>query len=161
MYVVRDGDVIFYVGVSQSPRFRLCQHLGIAGPHSFYRSPEKFIADVEAGKADVLGCSQVGRCILDNAPNSLQWAFDIYEQADASAVLQREDPTRRPSPQNWYSQRTWVEDALIRELRPYLNRMGNPHERELPEKYVRESDVNPYSEKLTACFGFKRLESEN
>ena len=147
VYVARDGAVIFYVGVSNDPTFRLCQHLGIAGGWSSYTYPrKKLIQGMEKRDLSIFAIagfrgSQLGTCILNNAPESLEWSFDIYEKEDAIAVIKR-SPLAIAFPRmlelmevNWYEQRTLVENALIEELKPYLNVMDNAHERNLPEKY--------------------------
>lgn len=92
VYVVRDGEVIFYVGISKDPTFRLCQHLGIADGWDTYTYPRKnLIQDMETGKRDagIVMCSSIGLCIRENAPDSLDWSFDIYEQQDAIDVIKR------------------------------------------------------------------------
>lgn len=143
VYVVRDGKVIFYVGISQSPTFRICQHVGIADAHSLYCSPQKFIEEMGTGKTEIykLSCSQVGSCIIDNAPDSLSWSFDIYEKSDAIETMSRAGYFEIfPNllllmEQDWYDQRTLVEDELIKTLKPCLNRIGNVNGTPLPEKY--------------------------
>ncbi len=148
VYVVRDGDVIFYVGISRDPTFRLCQHLGIAdGWNAYTYSRKRLIQDMENG-ADTSGFfgSQVGACILNNAPESLGWSFDIYEKEDTIAVIKRTNLAQafprmlEMMEVNWYEQRTIVENALIEELKPCLNSSNNAHERNIPEKY--KSGVN-------------------
>lgn len=144
VYVVRDGEVIFYVGVSNDPTYRLAQHVGIASARNVYLYPrKKFLQDMEEGKADLstLPCSPVGACIRSNAPASLEWSFDIIEQADALAVVTRAGLTQQfprllaMMERDWSEQRTMVESALIEELQPYLNDRLNAHERPLPSHY--------------------------
>src|SRR6266704_664484 len=140
VYVVRDGDVIFYVGASQDPTFRLCQHLGIADAWSYSYSRKRLIQDMQSG-ADTSGFfgSQVGICLLNNAPESLAWSFDIYEKEDAIAVIKRTDLAQAFTRMlemmevSWHDQRTIVENALINELKPCLNSNNNAHERNIPD----------------------------
>jgi hypothetical protein len=90
-----------------------------------------------------LRCAQLGDCIRSNAPESLDWSFDVYEKDDAIAVIQRTAlPKKLPHllemmEHSWYEQRSIVESALIQELKPYLNNQLNGHERDLPERYQR------------------------
>jgi hypothetical protein len=155
VYVIRDGEVIFYVGISGDPQFRLAQHLGLADSHNRYFTPvEAFIKRMETGKSEMLdafrlGASPVGDCIIDNAPTSLDWLFDIYEKEDALAVLDHAGMlTQFPHLHkmmeiNWYEQRSLVETNLIDQLRPCLNRMGATHySNPIPEKYVRTKIAN-------------------
>lgn len=153
VYVVRDGDVIFYVGVSRDPAFRLCQHLGIADGWSTYTYPrDKFLYGLEKEPEAIARAgfrmSQVGRHILDNAPDSLAWAFDIYEQEDAIAVIERTEKARafplmlETMKINWYEQRTIVESELIQQLKPYLNNSLNTHGQSMPEKYRRKLNLD-------------------
>lgn len=148
VYVVRDSDVIFYVGLSNDPTFRLCQHLGIAGKWNVTMPCELLVQAMEQRNEEVIALAhfrstQVGKAILDNAPESLSWSFDIYEKDDAIAVIER-----TPLPQalpalldmmhvNWYEQRTLVESALIEQLKPCLNVIMNERGGRLPEKYQR------------------------
>lgn len=147
VYAARDEDVVFYVGVSKDPTFRLCQHLGIADGWNNYAYPrKKLIQGMEKRDLDIFAIagfrgSQLGTCILNNAPESLEWSFDIYEKEDAIAVIKRTS-LAQAFPRmleimevNWYEQRTLVENALIEELKLYLNVMDNAHERGLPGKY--------------------------
>lgn len=149
VYVVRDGEVIFYVGISQSPTLRICQHVGMADAHELYCSPQKFIEDMETKKTKSYRwtCSPVGSCILDNAPESLNWSFDVYEKADAIEVIKRIGyakifPNLLPMMEHgWYDQRQLVENALIDELKPCFNRMGNNHPSAVPDRYIHDSGI--------------------
>jgi predicted GIY-YIG superfamily endonuclease len=153
VYVVRDGNVVFYVGISRDPIFRLAQHLGIAGRHNYTYPRKQLIQDMEQGKQDtaLFVRSQVGDCIRQNAPESLEWSFDIYQKADAIAVVTRAGLTQT-FPQvlsmmeiDWYAQRTLVENALIDELHPFLNSQGNEHERTVPARYQHVRAETPSS----------------
>lgn len=145
VYVVRDDNTVFYVGESKDPEFRLCQHLGIADAwNTFTYPPQKFLLEMEKD-ASMLpsfhGMSQVGACIIDNAPSSLAWSFDIYETQDAidvikCAELDKVFPRIVGMMQiSWYDQRSIVESHLIGQLKPYLNSQLNRNERDLPGKY--------------------------
>ncbi len=147
VYVVRDGDVIFYVGISRDPTSRLAQHVGIADRWGTYTyPPRKLLQDMEQGKPDtaLFVRSQGGTCICENAPASLEWSFDIYEKADAIAVLERTGRMqmypllRKRMEVDWYEQRSLVESTLIQELQPFLNNQLNEHERPIPARYRRQ-----------------------
>jgi hypothetical protein len=153
VYVVRDGSTVFYVGMSKDPEFRLCQHLGIADAwNTFTYSRQKFLLEMEKDASllpSFYGMSQVGVCVIDNAPSSLAWSFDIYETQDAIDVikiagLDKEFPRMVGMMEiSWYDQRSIVESNLIEQLEPYLNSQLNSNERDLPERYrTRKLDLN-------------------
>ena len=65
--VVRDGGVIFYVGQSEDPLFRLQQHLGLER-----RLP-----------------SSLGRLILRNQPESDEWMIECYRLSDCQPLVEQ------------------------------------------------------------------------
>jgi|SRR5579859_1029495 len=145
VYVIRDGDIVFYVGLSGNPCLRLRQHLGIVSTHSYIYQPKDFVNDMER-KNPALNSfhgSQVGNCIRENAPESLEWEFDIYEKQDAIDVVIRTGLAQafplvvEAMKRNWYEQRSIVENALIDQLKPFLNSSENSHARNIPPKYRR------------------------
>lgn len=146
VYVIRDEEVIFYVGKSQDPIHRLFQHLGIgdAWGRAAYTGEE--FAQLLSVQSPILTTktffsSSIGTCIRENAPSSLLWSFDIYEKQDAvnvviQAGLDQTFPRLVGLMQGgWYEQSTIIEAILIEEMKPFLNRLQNEHERLLPEKY--------------------------
>lgn len=60
LYVIRDGDVVFYVGISESPDDRVMSHMGLR----------------------TFDQSRTGRVIMDNYPDSRVWEIDFYEPDD-------------------------------------------------------------------------------
>lgn len=149
VYVVRDNDFIFYVGISQDPTFRLCQHLGIADAWRCNYPRKMLIQEMEAGKQNItmIFCSSVGSCIRENAPESLSWSFDIYEKSDAIEVTKRAIHGEELAhalllmERDWYKQRKFIESTLIQELKPCFNRTMNNHHTLLPERYIHGNDI--------------------
>lgn len=152
VYVVRDGEVIFYVGISQDPAFRLCQHVGVAGAHDYIYPREILLQKMERGPslANAYPGSPIGATILENAPESLGWSFDIYEKEDAIDAIKRIRPDLvqllphllEMMAVEWYEQRAIVESALIEELHPCLNWMGKRYSNPLPSRYVKRTISN-------------------
>jgi len=110
VYVIRDGETVFYVGrTSQGISYRVGEHLGLWG-----RTPG--------------APSEVGRLILENMPESGSWQVDLMTRRDCHDEYLR-DPDA-----------STAERAMIRKLRPCLNRQSNPNPSRLPDCY------RPYAE---------------
>lgn len=90
--------------------------------------------------------SAIGRFILQHSPRSDTWLFTQYTLAECAHIL---------APGVTCDIDT-IENALIQRHRPPFNIRNNPTPHMLPAKYD-ECDENPYSEKLTARFGFSAL----
>ena len=72
LYLIRDGETVFYVGQSRNPHNRFLSHLGMDGRSS---------------------PSEIGRFIRKNAPTSDAWLFEQYtleEVGDHSSVTTAE-----------------------------------------------------------------------
>jgi len=118
VYVIRDGETVFYVGrTSQGIKARIFGHLGLPG-YSYGASP-----------------SPVGRLIWENAPGCLTWQVEHWTVKDCLQDLGQWDP-RWP---DWWerSDGSDVEGNMIRALRPCLNYTHNENGRALPETYRR------------------------
>jgi hypothetical protein len=110
IYVIRDGDVIFYIGKSIDIPARLGEHLGIYGRRG-------------ASYPD-----RIGYLILDNMPESKRWQVDLMTVA---AVAEKLDPAGR-----WRWDVDFAERDMIKALRPCVNVMHNSNGSALPERYL-------------------------
>lgn len=120
VYVVRDNDLVLYVGIT---RGSLCDRLlGHCGRGEF-------------GWAS--GVDSLGVVIQDNHPSSMSWLVDIYTERDCVEDLRRFGPNYNLH---------WLENAeimLIERLRPCLNVVHNRGNRTpLPEKYIKYKIAN-------------------
>jgi hypothetical protein len=113
IYVVRDGDSVFYVGKSDDDCFsRLRTHLG----HDF------------RGQRSV---SMLGEVIVRNLPESRHWTVELYTNED----------TKRVVPKQMYEgffqwPTDYAEMAMIQTLKPYLNvKLNSRNRREIPTRY--------------------------
>lgn len=75
IYLYRDGETVFYVGRSQNPFGRLNQHLALEGP----------------GYG-----SSLGDIILDNLPESWEWAFELYTLAECLPFIEQHNQWLAP-----------------------------------------------------------------
>src|SRR5579885_1704143 len=130
LYAYRDGEVVFYVGRSQSPLDRLTEHLGLAGSS---------------------GGSRLGNLILDHTPESLAWQMELYTFADCAPLVQQ----FMPAMSVWYEAKRAIkpgydkdmadlaEQALIESLRPCLNSINRAnYSNPLPQKYIKRRYAN-------------------
>jgi len=113
IYVVRDGNDIFYVGKSDDCCFtRLRAHLGYE-----FRGHRNL--------------STLGELIQRNLPHSRQWSVELYTNED----------TKRVIPKRMYKgfvhwPTGFAETAMIQTLKPYLNvKLNTGNRRYLPERY--------------------------
>lgn len=108
IYVVRDETVIFYVGQSRRDV--------VARFHEHWQTP-----------------SRLGQVAQANQPDSLQWVVDFYTLSDCRPFIQQQ--TLFPM-QEWERfDMDMAESAMIRRLRPVINRDFNPHPTPLPPRY--------------------------
>jgi hypothetical protein len=135
IYVVRENDVIFYIGQSINPLSRLQEHLG-----QTWRSPSP---------------SSIGLLILENADVSSEWAYDLYALEDCKNIVKmyRESLSNNDPVVFWKEvpHTSWVnecEHAMIWHFRPCLNIAANTKATPLPEKYRKEIETNPYGSKI-------------
>jgi hypothetical protein len=117
LYIVRDGEVIFYVGQSgRGIRFRLFQH---------HRE------------------TSLGNLIQDNLPDSMGWQIDLLTVQDCLSQIKKHFPYISESfilkEDNAFIDR--AEEAMIRELRPCLNGTWNLNPNPLPDKYKRPEEA--------------------
>jgi len=133
VYMVRDGEVVFYVGKSKDPVERLLGHCGRGGW-------------VFGGK------SALGYLIEANSPEARQWQVELLTITDCEPYVKW----------RWWSgqRHLWTEEerrfkeknviadcevALIDRYRPCLNSIDNPHPTPLPEKVeAREREYFDY-----------------
>lgn len=125
LYLVRDEEIVLYVGQSWNPLSRLYKHLyGNQG-----------------------WPTRLGGLIQANKPESMQWTCELrepgecfeYVQAYYTAIYQ-DHPDILRIMLGTFLIKPDVDDAeiaLIRHFKPCLNGAVNPHETPLPEKYRR------------------------
>ncbi len=129
VYLYRDGDVVFYIGMSSSPLDRLQEHIG-------------------RGQRQI-GKSLLGQTIADNMPEALTWQVEFFTLADCEPLMLQHSP----GTYLWFktaleqfqadtdcfpeSAVRAAEDMLIRLHRPCLNTLGNRQGLRLPERYVK------------------------
>jgi len=125
LYLVGDGEVIFYIGQALNPVERLESHLGLR----WNRSKSLF-----------------GELFEGNRPGSLEWRVELYRLVDCTDLLEQYIMPELPSytlelyydPERLKGAITWAEQALIRHYRPCLNDRFNPNPTPLPERYKRQ-----------------------
>jgi len=113
IYVVRDGDVVFYVGKSDDDCFaRLRSHLGFE-----FRGHRSL--------------SALGGLITRNLPESRMWCVNLYTNEETKKIVPKrfyEDLVRWPT--------KYAEEAMIQTLEPCLNVMLNcQNQRMVPDRY--------------------------
>ena len=110
VYVVRDGDVVFYVGQSDGPVERLEAHAG-------------------QGTWGFTGPSSLGRTIKDNLPSARAWTIELWTVQECKEALADE------STRTWRWDKDLAEVKMIQRRRPYLNAIYNQGGYSLPERY--------------------------
>ena len=133
LYLIRDGETVFYVGQSIDPITRLSDHLGTAL------------------KFPGTGSDSLGWMIGDNLPDSLGWIFELYTLADALTFIKEHATERRLASYQRMVQRLlaeegdWgdlketkdmAEDAMIEHFRPCLNVARVHFESPIPMRYL-------------------------
>lgn len=121
IYVVRDGDVVFYVGKASNPIIRLLSHLG-------------------KGNWGWTGTSVVGNLIRDNLPASENWQVEIFTPSECGIEKGKIEET----PTIVYYTDSAISEAerqSIIKYKPCLNTIDNPQPTPLPKRY-RESVVD-------------------
>ena len=114
IYVVREGDTVFYVGQCRWDILdRLLSHFG-KGNWGWAQGP-----------------SRLGELILENLPESRSWQIDFLELTDVAEMFPK-------FVGEWTSNS--AEQRLIQMYRPCLNRRGNPDPTPLPEQYRTETE---------------------
>jgi hypothetical protein len=124
LYLVRDEEIVLYIGQALNPVERLESHLGLR----WRRSKSLF-----------------GEVFERNRPGSLTWRVILYQLADCADLLEQYIMPELPSytlelyydPARLKGSMTWAEQALIRHYQPCLNDRFNPTPTLLPERYKR------------------------
>jgi hypothetical protein len=110
IYLVRDDQVVFYVGVLvRSILDHMLEHGGL----------------LDNGRP----ADQLGRLILDNAPSSNGWVVDLLNLEDCEPIVREVTPLYRRL------DATRAVFCLTNYYRPCLGEKGNPETVELPERY--------------------------
>ncbi len=133
LYLIRDGETMFYVGQSIDPITRLSDHLGTAL------------------KFPGTGSDSLGWMIGDNLPDSLGWIFELYTLADALTFIKEHATERRLAsyqrivqrretederPYDLTEAKNMAEDAMIEHFRPCLNTARVHFDSEIPMRYL-------------------------
>lgn len=135
IYVVRDGDCVFYVGQSNSVTARLDEHLG------------------RSSRGGPLSPSRLGQVIRDNLPGSRSWVVEFWSVVECKREL------ADVSSRSWQWDKDDAERAMIEARRPCLNTMGNPHGRRLPDQYRRPDELTRRAPPAVYSFDLSRLEN--
>ena len=144
LYLVRDGDTVFYVGQSTDPIHRMHEHIGLA------------IHDPRFG-------DDLGGMIGENYPESRDWILELYTIADCAdfvveqyseeiaakfkrglARMLAEEEDYRPGLVNT------SEKALMRHFRACLNVANAVYESSIPERYTRRRHEHFVAERALA-----------
>jgi len=133
LYLIRDGETVFYVGQSIDPITRLSDHLGTAL------------------KFPGTGSDSLGWMICDNLPDSLGWIFELYTLADALTFIEEHATERRLAsyrrivqrretederPYDLTEAKNKAEDAMIEHFRPCLNTARVHFDSPVPMQYL-------------------------
>lgn len=127
LYLVKDGDVVLYVGRSYDPVDRLQQHLGISGRYGNYSADD------------------LGLVYFEEKPESLKWQVEIYTVDDCLPFVKKHIMSyiTHYTEERYLSQEgldgaiDFAEQALIHEHRPCLNVIHNQNATRLPAHYKR------------------------
>lgn len=131
VYIVRDGDVVFYVGRSGDPLDRLRTHMG-KGAWSW-----------------CTGASQLGQFIVANWPESRDWQVELLTVADCATWIRALCP-------GYILERCEsdvAEQAAIVALHPCLNTIYNEQPSAIPKRYKR-SLLDPSELRPPAIYSF-------
>lgn len=112
IYLVRDGDVVFYVGQSIDMHTRMRDHLGMSG-----RSMPDRLTDL----------------VIDNLPASEQWEVYFYTLDECEQVIGK--------PSIFLKNVDTYEMEMIAHYNPCLNFTLNPHRIPLPSRYIHSPEV--------------------
>ncbi len=114
MYVVRDEDVVFYIGQSKRDVVvRFWEHIN---------KP-----------------SRLGQLITLNRPQSMHWLVDFYTLADCRPYVKQQSLF---SMQEWqHFDMDMAEQGMIAQMRPVLNKDFNPNPKPLPAQYMGQNVI--------------------
>ena len=121
LYLVRDGEVVFYIGQASSIYDRLETHLGIG----------------DWGKQ----ASRLGRLVSGNLPESRDWVIELYSLEDCEQLTIGHMVDIGVV---WFNEELYynagggvdfAEQSLIALHHPCLNTTYNPDPNLLPERY--------------------------
>lgn len=109
LYVIRDGETVFYVGQSKEVLVRLLDHLG-------QRDQEQVT-------------STLNRFVNNNLPEAGAWQVELMTVADCGPLVKDHFPAYK----RWGVD--LAEIALMREFHPCFNTLHNPRSSQIPDKY--------------------------
>lgn len=124
LYMIRDGETVFYVGQAGNPYNRFLSHIEGFGGN---------------------GPSHVGEFLFANAPRSGAWLFEQYTIEECRPFVEEYRATffKAPRALGDYFGLDEAEKSLIKHYRPCLNTAMNPNPLPIPEQYV-----NPFASSL-------------
>ncbi len=152
VYIVREGDLVFYIGESANVIERLWSHLG-------------------QGSFGWAGDSELGRLIKDNLPAARDWQVELLTIEDCVSVIENLTDLRfevastgvylpqEPVTLDGFTfqprikfDRKDLECEVIRAYKPCLNTACNPTPTPLPEKYHNIYQRHPLADELDELF---------
>jgi hypothetical protein len=116
LYIFRDGDLVFYVGRSAQPFERLQQHLG---------QSETWVTPPD----------MLGKLILNNLPESLDWNMDVITLKEIQEVYASKKVSFIPSIEI-------AEGEMIAHCKPCLNHTENRRPTPLPDRYLKRRAIS-------------------
>lgn len=116
IYVVREGEIVFYIGQSSDVPNRLLEHFAHIGRGS---------------------SSALGGFYDEHKEKSSSWEIDLYTVTDCAPLVREalgmtEEAYYRHNPRLVSK----IEKAMMKRFSPCLNSMGNENQTPLPEKYL-------------------------
>lgn len=126
IYIVRDGDTVFYVGQSGDPIDRLLTHLG-RGTRSWCAGP-----------------SSLGQLIVSNLPESGGWQIELMILGDCEPYINTVWPWMKRFSIRGDDWEGLAEKAMIRTLHPCLNTTHNENPIPLPKHYNPGGEAHQY-----------------
>lgn len=122
IYVIREGDTIFYVGRSYDPLNRLRAHLGkpLHSDGTFYPFYRQWHEKSYAWQIDLYSLAECEKTVMEYRPISLERYRDAHWHDDM--VIR-------------------AESAMILRWKPCLNDKNNPNASHLPSKYNPSLDL--------------------
>ncbi len=117
LYLVGDGETVFYIGRSRDPVGRMWQHLGLT---------------LTGGQLWSDYClSPLGHLVKANLPEARDWRIELLTPAECEPVIHEMNPHFK----HWDA--AGAEQALIWHWRPCLNCTHNDNPARLPDRYRR------------------------
>ncbi len=142
LYLIRDGDIVFYIGQSAQPLIRLQEHMGWTWQGNQ---------------------STIGKLIEDNAPESGKWTYELWKVEECEQYVT--EYRVNTFPDSWQKLHPSydideAEEALIKHFKPCLNSAMNPNPTPLPGRYIKYNRSQEHLNMLEKLFGISQEEGE-